>query len=245
LALTWRLLRSGQRLDADWTAGSDVRLSATVATPVTFGSTILLPAECLDWSPMKRQAVLAHERSHVARGDFHVLLLATLHRAVFWFRPFSWWLLNELAETAELVSDDAAIETLGDRPCYAAILLDVAQSARPIGAGIAMARTRGALKRVDHILAASVPPSPRLGWDKWALVVASLAPLVAIATVSFSSSLPKETKLVKVRFSAPAGQPGNSVGRKSQRREVDRSSARAVDQPERKHRPPGRFRGYF
>jgi bla regulator protein blaR1 len=167
LALTWRRLRSGQRLDADWTAGSDVRLSATVATPVTFGSTILLPAECLDWSPMKRQAVLAHERSHVARGDFHVLLLATLHRAVFWFSPFSWWLLNALAETAELVSDDAAIETLGDRPRYAEILLDVAQSARPIGAGIAMARTRSALKRLDHILAASVRPSPRLGWRRW------------------------------------------------------------------------------
>jgi beta-lactamase regulating signal transducer with metallopeptidase domain len=214
LAITGRLLRSGQRLDADWTAGSDVRLSATVATPVTFGSTILLPAECLDWSPMKRQAVLAHERSHVARGDFHVMLLATLHRAVFWFSPFSWWLLNELAETAEIVSDDAAIETLGDRSCYAEILLDVAQSARPIGAGIAMARTRSALKRVDHILAASVPPSPRSGWGKWALIVAGLAPLVAIATVSFSSSLPNETKLVT--FSASAGQPGNqSPGNRS------------------------------
>ncbi|HEY6258011.1 MAG TPA: M56 family metallopeptidase, partial [Xanthobacteraceae bacterium] len=217
LALTWRLLRGGQRLDADWTAGSDVRLSAAVATPVTFGTTILLPAECLDWSPMKRQAVLAHERSHVARGDFHVLLLATLHRAVFWFSPFSWWLLNELAETAELVSDDAAIVTLGDRPCYAEILLDVAQRARPIAAGIAMARTRSASKRVDRILAAGAPPPPRLGWGKWTLVVASLAPLVGIATVSFSSSLPKESKLVKVTFSASAGQlgnqsPGDSVG---------------------------------
>jgi beta-lactamase regulating signal transducer with metallopeptidase domain len=90
-----------------------VRLSAAVATPVTFGTTILLPAECRDCSPMKRQAVLAHERSHVVRGDFYVLLLATLHRALFWFSPFSWWLLNELAETAELISDDATIEILG------------------------------------------------------------------------------------------------------------------------------------
>jgi beta-lactamase regulating signal transducer with metallopeptidase domain len=198
LALTWRLKRRGRRISEDWTAGSDVRLSAAVATPVTFGTTILLPADCLDWSATKRQAVLAHERSHVARGDFIVLLLATLNRAVFWFSPFSWWLLNELAETAELISDDAAIEILGDRPCYAEILLDVAGSARPISAGIAMARTRGAVKRVEHILAVDVPPPPRLGWGRRSLIAMSIAPLVAVATVSFS----KETKLVNMTFPA-------------------------------------------
>ena len=157
LALTWRLLRRGGRINEDWTAGSDVRLSAAVATPVTFATTIVLPAECLDWSPTKRQAVLAHERSHVVCGDFHVLLLATLHRALFWFSPFSWWLLNELAETAELVSDDAAIEILGDRPSYAEILLDVAGSALPVSTGVAMARTRSAVKRVEHIRRSEAP----------------------------------------------------------------------------------------
>jgi beta-lactamase regulating signal transducer with metallopeptidase domain len=202
LALTWRLLRRGRRLDAEWAAGCDVRVCAAVATPVTFGTTILLPAECLDWSPIKRRAVLAHERSHVARGDFHVLLLATLHRAIFWFSPFSWWLLNELAETAELVSDDAAIETLGDRPCYAEILLDVASSARQISAGVAMARTRSVVRRVEHILAATVPPAPRLGLRKGMLLGASVLPLVAMATVSYSSSLPKENRLIKVTFPA-------------------------------------------
>jgi beta-lactamase regulating signal transducer with metallopeptidase domain len=85
-------------------------------------------------------------------GDFHVLLLATLHRALFWFSPFSWRLLNELAETAELVSDDAAIEVLGDRPSYAEILLDVARSGRPVSAGLATARTRSVLARVERIL---------------------------------------------------------------------------------------------
>jgi beta-lactamase regulating signal transducer with metallopeptidase domain len=198
VALTWRLLRKGQPITEDWTSGSDVRLSGAVATPVTVGRTILLPAECRDWSPIKCRAVLAHERSHVVGGDFHVLLLATLHRAVFWFSPFSWWLLNELAETAELISDDAAIEILGDRPCYAEILLDVAGSARSISAGIAMARTRSAVKRVEHILAVDAPPPPRLGWARRALIAMSLAPLVSAATVSFS----KETKLVNVTFPA-------------------------------------------
>jgi hypothetical protein len=139
----------------------------------------LLPAECLGWSPAKRQAVLAHERSHAVRGDFYVLLLAMLHRAVFWFSPFSWWLLSELAKTAELVSDDAAIEVLGDNSAYAEILLDVARSARKASVGIAMARTRIPFQRVDRILAFAVP-SAKLGWGRQALVAVSLAPLVAM-----------------------------------------------------------------
>ena len=190
LALTWRVLRKSRRIDEDWTVGLDVRLSAAVATPVTFGATILLPAECLDWSPTKRQAVLTHEKSHVAHGDFYVLLLATMHRAVFWFSPFSWWLLDELAETAERISDDAAIATVGDRTSYAEILLEVASSARQVSAGIAMARTRSALKRVERILAVAAPPPPRLGRGRRALVALSLAPLVAMTTVSLS----KETR---------------------------------------------------
>src|SRR5215470_7278901 len=207
LALTWRVLRKSRRIDEDWTVGLDVRLSAAVATPVSFGATILLPAECLDWSPTKREAVLAHERSHVARGDFHVLLLATLHRAIFWFSPFAWWLLRELAETAELISDDAAVASLGDRPAYAEILLDVARSAREISAGVAMARTRGALQRVEHILAVDVPPPSRLGWRRQALIAMSLAPLIAVTTVSFS----KESKLVKVPFAAAERQPADEL----------------------------------
>jgi hypothetical protein len=182
LALTRRLLGKARPIATDWTAGADVRVSAAIATPVTFGTTILLPTECLGWSPAKCQAVLAHERSHAVRGDFYVLLLAMLHRALFWFSPFSWWLLRELAKTAELVSDDAAIEVVGDHSAYAEILLDVARSARKVPVGIAMARTRNPFQRVDRILALAVP-SAKLGWGRQALVAVSLAPLVAM-TVS-------------------------------------------------------------
>jgi beta-lactamase regulating signal transducer with metallopeptidase domain len=187
LTLSWRLLGKARPIATDWTAGVDVRVSAAVATPVTVGTAILLPVECLYWSPAKRQAVLAHERSHAVRGDFYVLLLAMLHRAVFWFSPFSWWLLSELAKTAELVSDDAAIEVLGDRSAYAEILLDVARSARKAPVGIAMARTRNPLQRVDRILALAVP-SAKLGRGRQALVAVSLAPLVAMTV-----SVAKET----------------------------------------------------
>ncbi|MFX4914303.1 M56 family metallopeptidase, partial [Acinetobacter baumannii] len=90
--------------------------------PVTFGSTILLPPHYRDWDVRKRQAVLAHEGAHVANRDFHVLLLASLNRAVFWFSPFAWWHLAQLAELAEVISDARAVEVVEDRCSYAEIL---------------------------------------------------------------------------------------------------------------------------
>src|SRR4029077_21078571 len=119
-----------------------------------FGSTILLPPECFEWSAAKRQAVLSHEGAHVAHGDFYVLLLAVLNRAVFWFSPFAWWQLTRLANLAEVISDDAAIEVLNDRPSYAGILLDVASNLHPAPAGLAMARPGTVRLRVERILAA-------------------------------------------------------------------------------------------
>src|SRR5262249_10299405 len=119
LLLSFRMARAARPLHEDWTGGADVRVSDAVAMPVTFGSTVLLPAGYAGWSEAKRQAVLSHERSHVAHGDFYVLLLAAFHRAVFWFSPLAWWQLVRMAELAEIISDDAALEMMDDRPSYA------------------------------------------------------------------------------------------------------------------------------
>jgi len=70
------------------------------------------------WDLPKRQAVLAHEGAHVANRDFHVLLLASLNRAVFWFSPFAWWQHVRLAELAEIISDARALEVFEDRLSY-------------------------------------------------------------------------------------------------------------------------------
>ena len=199
LALTWRLLCKARPVVEDWASGSDVRISGDIGSPVTFGSAILLPVQCLDWSPAKRLAVLAHERSHIAQGDFHVLTLATIHRAIFWFSPFSWWLLGELAKTAELVSDDAAIEAMGDRPSYAQILLDFAKCGRHVPAAIGMARTRTVYQRVERALAPAAAYR-RLGRTARLLIAASFVPLAAVTTAS-----------VAQQAKSPAGIGGTSA----------------------------------
>jgi hypothetical protein len=75
ICLTWRLARAAKPMSEPWAANSDVRVSNLIGGPVTFGSTILLPPQCIDWNLPKRQAVLAHEGARVANRDCYVLLL--------------------------------------------------------------------------------------------------------------------------------------------------------------------------
>ncbi len=174
--LSARMARDARPIHEGWAAGVDVRTSDDVAMPVTFGSTILLPAEYTDWSEAKRLAVLSHERAHVAHGDFYVLLLAAFNRAVFWFNPLAWWQLVRMAELAEIISDDAALEMLNDPPSYAGILLDFAGLEEPPVA-TAMARACTLRKRVERILSGTAVPA-RMGWRKRTLVAIALAPVV-------------------------------------------------------------------
>jgi len=180
LLLSWRLARAARPIHESWAGDADVRVSELVGVPVTFGSTVLLPVEYVDWSEAKRQAVLSHEASHVAHGDFYVLLLAAFNRAVFWFSPFAWWQLVRLTELAEIISDDAALEMLDDRSSYAGILLDIAGRLQRAPVAIAMARACTVRKRVERILAGTAAPA-RIGWRKRALVAAALAPAVIIS----------------------------------------------------------------
>jgi hypothetical protein len=209
IALTWRMARAARPLRAAWAAGKDVRVSDVVGVPVTFGSTILLPPEYVNWSPAKRRAVLTHEGAHVAHADFYVLLLAALNRAVFWFNPFAWWQLVRLAELAEIISDDAAVEVLEDRPSYADILLDIARRVQRAPAGLAMARPCTMRQRVERILATSALPA-RPGWRKRLLVTTALVPVVALCAGTIARGTPPAPpERVAVAPAETPVEPGN------------------------------------
>ena len=191
VGLSWRMWRAAQPISADWAAGTSVRESAAITAPVTIGFTVLLPAEWTDWDARRRQAVLAHEQAHVARGDFYVQLLSQLNRAVFWFSPLPWWLHRRLTELAELASDDAAIEALGDRPGYAAILLDVARVARTPFIAVAMARPATVCQRIERILGDDAQPGPVSRFGQ-IICAAAVAPLAMLAAVVFADAAPRE-----------------------------------------------------
>src|SRR5262249_10713321 len=144
---------------------------------------VLPPPECAGGGPARRQAVVSQERSLVVRGDCYLLLLAALNRAVFWFSPFAWWQFARLAELAEMISDDAAIEALADRRSYADVLLDLAGDVRQAPASLPMAPAGTVGRRVDRVLAATAVPS-RAGSRRQLLIAAVLAPVVAICAAS-------------------------------------------------------------
>lgn len=177
LILTLKLRRTAHALREDWTANLDVRISPTICTPLTIASTILLPADCRNWTSVKRQAVLSHESSHVARRDFYIQLLAKLHRVVFWFTPLSWWLWSELTKLGEAASDDAAIRTVADRSIYAEILFEFARLPKSVPGGVAMARPTTLPQRVQRILSDKNPSRP-IGLYKQIMATAALLPLI-------------------------------------------------------------------
>jgi hypothetical protein len=192
--LTWRLARAAKPMREPWTADAMVRVSDVVGGPFTFGSTILLPPQCLDWDHRKRQAVLAHEGAHVANRDFYVLLLASLNRAVFWFSPFAWWQLIRMAELAEIISDARALEVFEDKLSYAEILLDLVRNAQSAAAGLEMARPCTVSARIEHILAANAAPA-RVGWRKRIWTAAAILPVVVVSAGTIATNTPPASAL--------------------------------------------------
>jgi hypothetical protein len=189
LVLSWNLLRAARPIQDTWAEGGRVRASAAIAAPVTVGGSILLPSDCGGWSAATQRAVLAHERAHVASGDFYVLLLSQLNRALFWFNPLSWWLHNRLASLAELTSDDAAMLALGDGPGYAAILLEMGRRSGPALGGVAMARPTTLPRRIERVLAQ--PERPLLvNWRKRVCCAVGVAPLALATAISVAGAAP-------------------------------------------------------
>ena len=172
-----------------------VRASSEVASPVTIGSGILLPADYTTWDSDKLRIVLAHELSHVCQGDFHLQLLASLYAALVWPSPLGWWLKHELAELAEAISDRAAIEEAASRTAYAQILLEFAAGARRVSIGVAMARPGSLSRRIERLLNDNSFRQCFAGGSR-ALVVAAVMPLALFAS----------TMLVRVQAASAAQQ---------------------------------------
>jgi hypothetical protein len=129
-----------------------VRASSKIASPLTVGSAILLPADYSSWDTEKLRIVLAHERSHIRQGDFYLQLLASLYAAIVWFSPLGWWIKHQLAELAEAISDRAGMEEAASCTSYAQILLEFAAAPRRVRIGVAMARPGSLSRRIERLL---------------------------------------------------------------------------------------------
>lgn len=173
---------------------------------------ILLPPGWRAWDADEFAAVLAHEISHVKRGDALVQHLALLHRAVFWFSPLSWWLEHHLAELSEQASDEAALAAGADRTRYAETLLGFfaeleAVPRRVWWHGVSMAKTGQAEKRVERILAWRSAMSNRVTKALVVWLAICAAPLAALTASLHPSFLPVQDQQVPAPAPLPAPAP--------------------------------------
>jgi beta-lactamase regulating signal transducer with metallopeptidase domain len=157
LVLAWRMRRVARPLSLAGFEQLDIRSSGEVHSPLTVASSVLLPPDYASWERSTLRVILSHEQSHVQRRDFWVQVLASVHCAVFWFSPFSWWLKRRLSNLGEALSDHAAVQHAQSRASYAELLLAMAQNIRGMRSaasfmGVAMARASNLEPRIDRLL---------------------------------------------------------------------------------------------
>ncbi len=88
------------------------RYSDEITGPVTFGMSnpvILLPASFADLAPAEQEAVAIHELLHVRRRDWPLTVIEELVRAVLWFHPAVWFVLNRIQLAREQAVDEAVV----------------------------------------------------------------------------------------------------------------------------------------
>jgi hypothetical protein len=205
-------------------AGVRVRVSSRIASPVTVGSAVLLPADFLNWSPDKLRIVLAHEQSHVRQGDFYLQLAAGIYAALIWPSPLGWWLKRRLSELGEAISDRAGLKAAASRTTYAQLLLEIAALPRPTGLGVAMAQPSRLSHRIERLLNETSFTKAFTASRRAlaAVVVAPLALLASAALVQVHAAVPQQdqakpadqptTVQVQVETNRPPAPPSDGTG---------------------------------
>ncbi len=224
--------------------------SERLAVPIAIGwlkPCILLPAAWREWDQTKLDAVLAHELSHIQRGDYATLLLSSLHRCLFWFSPLSWWLDRHLRDLAEQASDDSVLLTTTDQTNYAEIVLGFFEArhnsrGRIRWQGVAMAQAGRADRRIDRILSTNRRTS---GPVKRAVLVAlagiSLPLLYLSAAITPRSQAPTPPLRIVAQATPseqPVAQPTAQTPAHNPARPTAKVVAQAAPQPEAQHTPP-------
>ncbi len=136
--------------------------SDEIAAPMSYGSfhpVILLPAGyAATLSREEMTALAVHEFMHVKRFDPVVFEFVSYVRALFFFNPLIWLASRKIAELAETICDDAAVESIESPVDYAEMLVRLAAQvpermlATELAAGFLFSR-HTLLRRIEQVLA--------------------------------------------------------------------------------------------
>ena len=91
--------------------------------------TIYLPEAITDQADA--DIILAHECTHISRGDLITRPFERLVADIFWFSPFAWMMRRQLDYWREAACDEQTAALTGDNVAYARALANTARVTRP------------------------------------------------------------------------------------------------------------------
>jgi beta-lactamase regulating signal transducer with metallopeptidase domain len=180
-------------------AGAGVRLlsSERVPLPLAFGlwrPVIVLPAGlCLDGDEEALRYGVAHEWSHVERGDLRRWYLALAAQLFFYYQPLFWWLRRQLRLCQDYLADARAAEEAAEAEDYACYLVAVARRhLRAPAPALGMGDRRSNLYRRITMLLQTHRPLERRCLPSWSLAagLAALGLLIALSAVRLDAGPP-------------------------------------------------------
>lgn len=112
-----------------------LRRSGRTQSPLALGllhPVVVLPAS--GCGPEELELILRHELTHIRRWDVAYKMVLSLACAVNWFNPFVWLMSQAAGRNLELCCDDEVVRGLSreERRRYGKVLLDAAETARPL-----------------------------------------------------------------------------------------------------------------
>jgi beta-lactamase regulating signal transducer with metallopeptidase domain len=110
-------------------APADVRVTEADIEPAVarvIRPVVLLPAALLRrLAPSQLDAVIAHERAHIARHDNFFAHVQRLVETLFWFYPLVWWIGRRQVDERERACDERVLDEGHDGTAYAEGILAV------------------------------------------------------------------------------------------------------------------------
>jgi TonB family protein len=169
---------------SSWAVEAELRISAEIASPVTFGfrkPVVLLPTGFPTLSEGMRDAILCHEILHVRRHDWLFTAVEEFVRALLWFHPAVWWLMRDIQLVREQTVDREVVKMTRARDQYIDALLVIAGAPPQIDLAPAplFLRKRHLKQRVVSILKEGPMPQTTSRAKSVSALAASLAMLAA------------------------------------------------------------------
>src|SRR5207249_7872305 len=177
-----------------------------------------LPESAAD--PHTLRYALAHEWSHVERGDVRRWYLVTLAQVLLFYQPLFWWLRRQLRLSQDYLADARAAGHAADPTDYAEYLVTLAR--RRLGVpGLALGITdrRSNLTRRVHMLLLNRRPLARRCRTAWTAgaVFAAFGLLVGLSAVRLTAGDPPKAEAkpddTKKPAEPPKGETLNYSGR--------------------------------